>query len=338
MIGVQRARSRVLIPLGLVVGLWAMFAASTTATASATASATTSTFSSPLYAGDFPDPSMLLIKGTYWAYATGSAGRNLQVMSSTDLHSWTTPVDPLPTLPRWASVGKTWAPGVLRRAGTYIMYYTVHDSSLGVQCISVATSTTAKGPFKDTSQVPLICQTKKGGSIDPNPYLDPSTGTMYLLWKSDDNSLGAGHLTRLWGQQLAADGLSVVAGAPTLLLTESAPWQNPIIEGPAMIRHAGVYFLFYGANNFDTASSAIGYATASSPLAAFTNQSVAGPWLGTTGNAQGPPGPSFFTDATGATRMAFAAWYGVVGYENGGVRSLWVGTFGFNSAGAPTLN
>jgi beta-xylosidase len=334
MTGVQRALWRVLIPLGLVVTLWAMFTATTTATASPISS----TFSSPVYAGDFPDPSVLLIQGTYWAYATGSVGRNLQVMSSTDLHSWTTPVDPLPTLPRWASPGKTWAPGVLLHAGTFIMYYTVHDSSRGVQCISVATSTTPNGPFRDTSRAPLICQTKKGGSIDPNPYLDPSTGKLYLLWKSDENSLGPGHLTRLWGQRLSADGLSLGPGKPSLLLTESAPWQNPVIEGPAMIWHAGTYFLFYGANNFDTASSAIGYATASSPLAAFTNQSVSGPWLGTTGSAQGPQGPALFTDTTGATRMAFAAWYGAVGYENGGVRSLWIGTFGFNSAGTPTLN
>jgi hypothetical protein len=227
---------------------------------------------------------------------------------------------------------------VLRHAGLFIMYYTVHDSSLGVQCISVATSTTAKGPFKDQSQAPLICQTNKGGSIDPNPYLDPSTGTLYLLWKSDDNSLGAGHLTHLFGQQLNADGLSLVPGKPSLLLTESATWQSPTIEGPAMIRHAGTYFLFYGANNFDTAQSGIGYATGSSPLGAFTNQSVAAPWLGTTGNAQGPQGPTFFTDTSSATRMAFAAWYGAVGYERGGARSLWIGAFGFTAAGIPTIN
>jgi beta-xylosidase len=275
--------------------------------------------------------------GTYWAYSTGSAGRNLQVMSSTDLHTWTSPVDPLPTLPAWASPGKTWAPGVLRHAGLFIMYYAVHDPSLGVQCISVATSATANGPFRDTSRAPLICQTKKGGSIDPNPYVDPSTGTRYLLWKSDDNSLGAGHLTRLWGQQLTADGLSLVRGKPSLLLTESATWQSPAIEGPAMIRHRGTYFLFYSANSFDMATSAIGYATAPSPLGPFTNQSVAQPWLGTTGNAQGPQGPSFFTDTAGATHMAFAAWYGIVGYEHGGVRSLWTGLLGFSTAGIPVV-
>jgi hypothetical protein len=307
-------------------------------TFTATAFAATNSFRAPVYTGDFPDPSMGVVNGTYWAYSTGSAGRNLQVMSSNDLHSWTGPVDPLPKLPAWASAGRTWAPGVLPRGSTFLMYYTVHDASLGVQCISVATSSVPGGPFTDTSQAPLICQTTNGGSIDPNPYVDPTTSKLYLLWKSDDNSLGLGHLTHLWGQQLTIDGLSLVPGQPSLLLTQSAAWQSPAIEGPAMIRAGATYFPFYGANNFDSASSGIGYATSLSPLGPFTNRSTFGPWLGTRGNAKGAQGPSLFTDVSGATRMAFAAWYGTVGYENGGVRSLWVGTLRFTLFGTPTLN
>src|SRR5437868_5490532 len=68
----------------------------------------------PAYAGDFPDPFVLTVGTTYWAYSTGSAGRNLQVMSSTDLETWTAAADPLPVLPAWAQPGFTWAPGVLR--------------------------------------------------------------------------------------------------------------------------------------------------------------------------------------------------------------------------------
>ena len=45
-----------------------------------------------------------------------------------------------------------------------------------------------------------------------------------------------------------------------------------------------------------------------------------------------------FTDSSGGTRMAFAAWYGVVGYQNGGSRSLWIGTLSFNPLGTPSLS
>jgi beta-xylosidase len=310
------------------------------AAAGGPAFAASSTFNAPVYAGDFPDPSVVLVNGTYWAYATGSAGRNLQAMSSTDLHTWSSPTDPLPVLPSWASSGRTWAPGVLQRGTVFLMYYTVHDTSLGQQCISVATSASPGGVFKDVSTAPLICQSADGGSIDPNPYVDPASGNLYLFWKSDDNSLPPPRPpTRIWGQRLTGDGMSVATGTlPSLLLTESAAWQSPAVEGPTVIRHSGLYYLFYGANNFDAASSGIGYATSPSLLGSFTDQSTFGPWLGTRGNAQGPQGPMVFKDATGATRMAFAAWYGTVGYENGGARSMWVGTLGYARSGRPTLS
>lgn len=218
-----------------------------------------------------------MVNGTYWGYATGSAGRNLQAMSSTDLHNWSPPTDPLPVLPAWASPGRTWAPGVLQRGATFLMYYTVHDVSLSQQCISVATSASPGGLFADTSSGPLICQSANGGSIDPNPYVDPASGNPYLLWKSDDNSLGAGHPTHIWGQQLTADGMSLAtATSPSLLLTQSALWQSPSVEGPTMILRGGRYYLFYGANSYDTASSGIGYATSSSLLGSFTNKSTFG--------------------------------------------------------------
>ena len=163
------------------------------------------------------------------------------------------------------------------------------------------------------------------------------SGALVLLWKSDDNSLGSGHPTHIWGQPLRSDGLAVAVNtSPSLLLTMSAAWQSPSLEGPTVIRAGGHYVLFYSANNYDSASSGIGYATAPSPLGSYTDQSVSGPWLGTRGNAQGAQGPWVFTDSRGATRLAFAAWFGTVGYENGGVRSLWTASLTFNSRGVPS--
>lgn len=294
-------------------------------------------FSAPVYAGDFPDPDVIPVGATYWAYSTGSAGRNLQVISSTNLHSWSSPTDPLPVLPAWAAAGQTWAPGVIEVGATFIMFYTVHDASLGDQCISVATSKLPGGPFVDHSSAPLICQVVLGGSIDPNPYRDPASGHLFLVWKSDDNSLGLP--THLWAEQLASSGRSFRPGtSPSLLLNESAAWQSPTVEGPAIIRHDNVYYLFYGANNYDTASSGIGYATSPALLGPYVNQSGLAPWLGTTGNAQGPQGPCLFVDFAGAIRMGFAAWFGTVGYENGGARSMWIGTLRFDRLGAPVLH
>jgi hypothetical protein len=116
-----------------------------------------------------------------------------------------------------------------------------------------------------------------------------------------------------------------------------SPWQGQLIEGPTIVRNGGSYDLFYGAGAWDSASSGIGYATSSSVLGPFSDQSFWGPWLGTQGTAQGPQGPSIFTDASGATRMAWAAWQGSARYGNGGVRCLWIGALGF-SGGTPSLS
>jgi hypothetical protein len=274
---------------------------------------------------DFPDPDVISVGPVYWAYSTGSAGRNIQVINSTDLAQGAQPADALPTLPSWAVPGMTWAPGVTQLGSTFVMYYTVHDGASGRQCISVATSSSPGGPFVDRSTAPFICQLSNGGSIDPSPFVAPD-GRRYLAWKSDDNGIGG--LPSLWAQQLSLDGLSLV-GSASQLLTQNAAWQAPVVEGPSMITLDGRYFLFYGANLWNTPTSGIGYAVCDSPLGPCTNESMNGPWMGTNGGIVGPAGPAPFRAANGSTLFAFHAWTGPVAYVNGGVRSLWIGALAF---------
>ncbi|TML14174.1 MAG: glycoside hydrolase [Actinobacteria bacterium] len=267
----------------------------------------------PVYSGDFPDPSVLAANGRYYSYATGSNGLNLQTMNSPELMTWGAVSDPVPNLPNWAQRGLTWAPAVMQFGSTYVMYYTARSRSLHMQCISVASSSTPAGPFIDSSRSPLICQKKLGGSIDPQPFRSP-VGTPYLTWKSDDNAVG--QPTSLWSQQLSPDGRTLI-GSPTNLLTAAATWQGGVIEGPSMWSTNGTYYLFYGANDWSSANAAIGYATCSGPLGPCVNQSVTAAWMTSHGAGLGPSGPTIFTDTGGATRIAYHAWTGGVGYGNG---------------------
>jgi hypothetical protein len=285
---------------------------------------------SAAYAGDFPDPSVLAADDGYWAYSTGSAGRNLQVMHSPELTDWSDPVDPLPVLPDWAARGHTWAPSVARIGARYVMYYTVRHASAGRQCISVATSDTPRGPFRDDRDEPLICQLERFGSIDPAVFSD--RGTLYLLWKSDDNA--GGRPTSLWAQPLSEDGLSLL-GEPTRLLTQAHPWQNGIIEGPAMVTTERGYLLFYGAADWSTALAGIGYATCETPLGPCTDRSTHRPWLGATTGALGPAGPAPFLGRDGILRLAYHAWTQAVGYDNGGTRSLFIASLAIDRRGRP---
>lgn len=277
---------------------------------------------------DLPDPFILDAGGRWWVYATGAGGHNLQVASSADLASWSAPIDPLPELPKWATPGFTWAPAVVANHGRFLLFYTARDTRLGRQCISVAVGTSPDGPFTDRSRAPLICQTVDGGSIDPDPVVTPNGGT-YLLWKSDDNGIGAP--TRIGGQRLSDDGLSLTGPRPRLL-TADAPWQRGVIEGPAMVAAGGTYYLFYGAGHWDTTGAAIGYAVCSSPLGPCRNASVGGPWLASHGPVVGPSGPDPFVDRTGVVRLAFHAWTATpVGSS---VRALWIGALSFGLSGA----
>ena len=278
-----------------------------------------------LPAADFPDPDIIAVGGTYWAYATGSHGLNLQVISSDQLIAGASPREALPVLPAWAAPGLTWSPAVVRLARGFIMYYTVHDRASGDQCISMATSAQPGGPFTDTSVAPFLCQLSDGGSIDAHPFLAPD-GRLYLLWKSDDNSRGSA--PTIWAQGLTPDGTALI-GSPVRLLSDTAAWQFPVIERPAMTALDGRYYLFYAANVYSAATSGIGYAVCASPLGPCTDRSSGGPFVGTQGQVVGPSGPAPFRSPSGVPLLAFAAWLGGPGYDRGGIRSLWVGTLLF---------
>ena len=131
----------------------------------------------------------------------------------------------------------------------YVLYYTVRQAS-GRQCVSVATAASPAGPFIDTSSGPLVCQFDRGGSIDPVVFTD-SQGSSYLLWKSDDNALGKP--TVLWSRLLAPGGVGFAWWSSSKrLLTQTAAWQAPALEGPTMVKSGTTYFLFYGANDWNS--------------------------------------------------------------------------------------
>ena len=287
---------------------------------------TPATYTNPVLASDFPDPFVLRSGSTYYAFATNAGTRNIQAASSTDLSHWTVRGDALPTLPAWAqaNAGLTWAPSILPRgASSFVMYYTARDTASGRQCISLAVASTPAGPYVDGSTAPLVCQVAGPealcGSIDPSPFVD-SDGSAYLLWKSDENACG--NPPRLWSAPLGADGLTLT-GPHTALLKMDQPWQDPIIEGPAMTLVSGTYYLLYSANKYESASYAMGYATCLSASGPCKNVSVSGPAVSSAESALGPGGGDFFADAEGRPWLAYHAWTApVTTYAGGGARSL----------------
>jgi hypothetical protein len=267
-----------------------------------------------VYPFDFPDPFVLRVGGTYFAYATNSAEGNIQIVQSTDLSHWTTVGNALPKLPAWAAPGGTWAPSVLQIGATFNLYYSavVAGAGGGEECISVATAAQPQGPFVDNSAAPLVCQPGRNGSIDPNPFVGPD-GALYLEWKSNG---GAGQPAALWSEQLNATGTGFSPGTPTEMLVPEHAWEGGVVEAPDLVYSAGRYLLFFSGNNWDSANYGVGVATCAGPLGPCLEPS-AQPILASGPYVSGPGGETIFTDASGASWIAFAAWSpDAVGYPN----------------------
>ncbi|CAN5832358.1 glycoside hydrolase family 43 protein [soil metagenome] len=270
------------------------------------------------YDDNFADPSIVRDGDTYYAYGTSTGGAYLPVMTSTDLRTWTArPAyaqpscvggradpffnDALPCPASWAPdrpVGgrltkEVWAPGAARIGSQWVVFYSV-KTRLDPErfCISVATSRSPLGPFVDSSAGPLVCDNDPKGSIDPQPFVDDD-GTPYLIWKSEGFPCPRCEPTRSWSRRLAPSGTSFAPGsAKVALLSTNHPkpntWEGTVIENPAMVRWAGRLYLFYSANEWDTAAYATGYAECASPVAPCAKRTTSTPLLANRGAVLGP--------------------------------------------------
>lgn len=235
---------------------------------------------------DFPDPDVVSTDAGYVAFATGSHGLNIRVATSPDLDAWTVERrDALPTLPAWASPGRTWAPEVTALGDGYVMYVTAEHTASGRQCIGVATAATLDDAFAPASDEPLVCPVDDGGAIDAATF-DDESGTRFLLWKTDGNCCALP--TRIMMAPLTADGLSLDGDAVELLRQDQA-WEGTLVEAPTLVARDGGYALLYSANDYGGDAYAVGAAWSAELEGPYEKQSE--PILSTAGSDGGSRGP-----------------------------------------------
>lgn len=262
------------------------------------------TFSNPVHDSNFPDPGVLKVGDTYFAYGTNDGVRNVPVLTSKDLVRWSGPSEAMPELGSWVTAGFNWAPEVLRvNPHRYVMYYTAKSTRVDLQCVGAAVASNPGGPFVDSSDKPLICEADEGGSIDASPFTD-ADGHFYLHWKNDGNHIGTA--THLYGQRLSADGGTLV-GKRARLLTNHADWHRHVIEAPQMQFRNGRHYLFYSANAYDEAEYAVGYASCDGPLGPCRD-APENPILVSGPGAAGPGHCSVVTGPDGNDWMLYHAW------------------------------
>lgn len=280
-------------------------------------------FENPVISSDFPDPGILQVGNTYYAYATNAYGKNVQVARSMDMVHWEMLPDAMPALPTWAQPGGSyvWAPAVIQIGNTYVMYYTARDMQSNRQCVGVATSDKPEGKFHDRSSRPLICQTEQGGTIDPSPFRDGDT--LYLYFKNDGNCCGM--TTYLYAQQLSPDGLSVV-GKPVPLMQNDQPWEGRVVEAPDMFKYNGKYYLFFSANDYAGVNYAVGYAlcqTAMGPCQQASENPILASRMNRRPYVIGPGGQSVIQIGD-QTCIAYHAWNVNADGTQGDSRYMWL--------------
>ena len=267
----------------------------------------------PVIDQDFPDPDVLRVDGTYYAYATQRSdnSRNVQVATSTDLSTWeVADRDALPTLPTWATSGRTWAPEVSAVGGGYVMHLTAWDADSNLQCIGVATADSPLGPFEPAADEPLVCPERQGGAIDAATFEDVD-GSRWLLWKNDGNCCGKPTWIHL--QPLSGDGLRTT-GPAQRLIREDQPWEGDLVEAPTLVRHEDRYVLFYSANSYGGGDYATGYAVADRLKGPYRKADE--PFLTTDGTGViGPGGQDVVVNDEGETFLVVHGWDPAVVYR-----------------------
>ena len=271
-------------------------------------------------AADAPDPDLVMDGNQFLVYTTNTPQGNVPLWRSSDLGSWTFVRDALPYVGSWASPGATWSPAVVR-IGTllWVLFYVAIDRASGRQCIGRAVASRATDIFHDDNPAPFVCQLDHGGSIDPDVAVDPATGAFWLVWKSDDAAIEG--VDQIWSAQLDHAGASFVSPPGPLIALDQED-EGAQIEAPELVAAAGQYWLFYSANAWDTAEYHVGYALCASPAGPCTK--APGAWLDSSSGVAGPGSVSMMTDTAGQSFVAFHGWVNAIGYDNGGVRGLFV--------------
>ena len=305
-------------------------------------------FTNPVVSRDFPDPHVIRADDSYFAFATTSAGTNIRFARSSDLVQWEIVGEALPELAAWSGLTPlfgnvphkaTWAPAVAEVGDRYVMYYTTPAPDIPrpdqkpSQCIGVATSESPAGPFVDSSEAPIVCQSDLGGSIDATHFADDD-GAQYLVWKNDGNCCGIP--TRFFIQELSDDGLEVVGDPTDMGLSNDVLWERFVIEAPTLWKHDGAYYLFYSGNDFASADYAVGYATSNVVLGPYVD-APENPILRTRPPAAGPGHQSIVADDDGDLWMTYHAWdYSFIGYPQGR-RAMWIDELVFEDGKARVL-
>jgi len=187
------------------------------------------TYYNPVYDRVFPDPDVLRVGSTYYAYGTYHQWgedplerRLIPVLRSTNLVDWE-PVGPaFESKPQWSRYRGLWAPGVGRLNEWTVLYYS--DAEFGAENpgVGVATAREPTGPFEPRGGLLRSEDIGVPNAIDPMLF---EGEIPYLFWGSHRG---------IYGVRLAEDGLAVAGDTFQIAGTG--------VEAPYVVERGGSFY------------------------------------------------------------------------------------------------
>jgi len=233
--------------------------------------------------------------------------------------------------PSWASANSRWAPeNYVTADGKYnYMFFSDEQSSDGKHRLGWARS--SSGPtveaYSTYSSNYLNLGMAAGGDIDSTMFTD-SDGKTYLVWKTDDNSVGSS-VTHIKAQELSFsnDTVTQVGSVVTLMDSTGLWWIDSwvsggsLVEGPEVVKVGDWYYLFFAAGKYCTDSYTEGVARSKSffgPYDKMTSPllstgivgSAVSPSSGNEASMIGPGHGSFLKAGDGSWRVVYHASIG----------------------------
>ena len=259
----------------------------------------------PVFGHSFPDPMVLRVGRSYYAYATHSGPPTpgvFPILRSRDLVHWKWAGYAFRRPPGFSYV-HWWAPSALRWRGRYYLFYSALARQHNRMCVAVAVARRPTGPFRQRSV--LDCGVT-GGAIDPAPMVVGRRVYLYYA-RLDAFCQQVRSRCSIVGMRLSRDLLR--GRGRRRLIGVDQPWETrptySIVENPWVIRRRGRYYLLYSANHWQ-ADYAMGYATSRSPLGPFVKPERR-PFLRARFGVFGPGGGSVVTGPRGKTWLAYHA-------------------------------
>ncbi len=246
-------------------------------------------FLNPVFAGDYPDPSILRDGGDYYiVHSSFEYYPGLLIWHSKDLVHWTPLANAL-----HRNVGSVWAPDLVKYGNRYYIYFPANNTNY------VVYADTITGPWSDPIDL-------KTGNIDPGHVTD-ADGKRYLYFSS------GGYVP------LSDDGLSVTGELKHVYDGWPIPREWTIecfcMEGPKLRKRGEYYYMTTaeGGTAGPATSHMVISARSKSPLGPWEN-SPYNPVIRTVRKSErwwSKGHATLFDDASGKWWMVFH------GYENG---------------------